>query len=123
MKAVIIGSSQYRDKFEVLRNRLVSEGNEVRIPAFDDHPELDDFEVCEFNRAAIEWADVVYLIWDRRSTGTIFDFGMVFMSRKRFIIEYLEEKTLRRTLIFNYCFAKVSVLYFKKSIGLIILLY
>jgi len=98
MKIVIIGSSQYRDKFETLKERLISRGNEVRIPAFDDHPELDDIGVCLYNRDAIEWADKVYLIWDRRSTGTIFDFGMVFMSRKPLVIEYLEEKTFENVM-------------------------
>jgi hypothetical protein len=98
MKITIIGSTQYRDKFFVLKNKLESEGHEVCVPAFDDHPQLDDFGVCLYNRGKIEWADQIYLIWDRRSTGTIFDFGMVFMARKPLIIEYLEPKTFENVM-------------------------
>jgi len=92
-KILLIGSSQYRDKFIKAKERLESEGHEVRIPAFDDHPDLDDLGVCKHNRSLIEWSEEVHLIWDRRSSGTVFDFGMVFMARKPLVIEYLEEKT------------------------------
>lgn len=98
MKITIIGSTQYKDKFIALKQKLESEGNEVCIPAFDDHPELDDLGVCLYNRDKIEWADKIYLIWDRRSTGTIFDFGMTFMARKQFQIEYLEPKTFENVM-------------------------
>ena len=94
-KIALIGSSQYQDKFLAIKERLEQEGHEVRIPAFDSHPEFDDLGVCEYNRDLIEWSEEVHLIWDQRSTGTIFDFGMVFMARKPLVIEYLEEKTFR----------------------------
>lgn len=93
MKIVLIGSTQYQDKFLRVKKRLENEGHEVKIPAFDHHPELDDLGVCKHNRDLIRWADEVRMIWDRRSTGTIFDFGMVFMAEKPFRIEYLEDKT------------------------------
>lgn len=92
-KITIIGSTQYKDKFLAVRDRLTNEGHVVRIPAFDDHQELDELGVCAYNRELIEWADEIHLIWDRRSTGTIFDFGMCFMARKPLVIEYLEPKT------------------------------
>lgn len=95
MKIVIIGSSQYRDRFGKHAAALTNEGHDVRIPAFDDHPALDDLGVCEFNREAIEWADRVDLIWDQRSTGTIFDFGMAFALRKPLHIVYIEPKTFK----------------------------
>jgi hypothetical protein len=98
MKITIIGSTQYKDKFIALKKRLEDEGHEVCIPAFDDHPELDDLGVCLYNRDKIKWADKIYLIWDRRSTGTIFDFGMTFMAEKPFKIEYLESKTFENVM-------------------------
>lgn len=98
MKIVIIGSTQYKEKFENHKSKLVADGHEVKIPAFDDHPELDDFGVCIYNRDAIKWADEVHLIWDRRSTGTIFDFGMVFMAEKPLKIIYLEPKTFENVM-------------------------
>jgi hypothetical protein len=93
MKIVIIGSTQYKEKFEIHKVTLEADGHEVKIPAFDYHPELDDLGVCVHNRDLIRWADEVHLIWDRRSTGTIFDFGMVFMAEKTLKIIYFEPKT------------------------------
>jgi diphthamide synthase subunit DPH2 len=93
MKIVLIGSTQYRDKFTEAKERLESEGHEVLIPAFDTKPELDDLGVCEYNRDLIESADEVRVIWDNRSPGSIFDFGMVFGMRKKFKVEYIESKT------------------------------
>jgi hypothetical protein len=98
MKITITGSTQYRQKFLDLKSSLESGDHEVCIPAFDDHPELDDLGVCIYNRDKIEWADQIRLIWDRRSTGTIFDFGMCFMARKPFVIEYLEPKTFENVM-------------------------
>lgn len=93
MKITLIGSTQYKEKFLQLKATLASEGHDVRIPAFDDLSGLDDLGVCQYNRDLIEGADEVRMIWDNRSPGTIFDFGMVFALRKPFKIEYLEEKT------------------------------
>lgn len=93
MKITLIGSTQYKQKFLDHKAKLEAQDHEVIIPAFDDHKELDELGVCEFNRKAIEWADEVHLIWDRRSTGTIFDFGMTFALRKPLKIIYLEPKT------------------------------
>jgi len=95
MKVVIIGSTQYRNRFDSHASELRGQGHEVRIPAFDDHPDLDELGVCAFNREAIEWADRVDLIWDQRSTGTIFDFGMAFALRKPVHIVYIEPKTFK----------------------------
>lgn len=95
MKITLIGSSQYRQIFDDTKRRLELEGNTVRIPAFDDKKNLDDLGVCEYNRELIEWADKIYIIWDQRSSGTIFDFGMAFALRKPVVIEYMGEKTFR----------------------------
>lgn len=93
MKITIVGSSQYRDKILKLAEELRREGHEVRVPAFDDHPEFDELQVCKYNRESIEWADEVHLFWDNRSPGAVFDMGMVFALRKPLVIEYIESKT------------------------------
>lgn len=98
MKIFIIGSTQYKQKMIDLSDKLVSEGHEAKTPAFDDHPEFDELEMCEYNRAMIVWADEIRMIWDRRSLGTIFDFGMVFALNKPFKIEYLEPKTFENVM-------------------------
>lgn len=109
-KRVIIGSTQYRDKFDEVEKRLVAEGNFVRTPAFDDI-DGDEIEIAEYNRDLIEWADEVHLIWDNRSGGTIFDMGMVFMARKPLVIEYIEPKT------FENLFKKYAQKFISISIG------
>ncbi len=47
MKIVLIGSTGYRDKFEVQKAIFTSMGHEVSIPAFDDHPVFNELELCE----------------------------------------------------------------------------
>ena len=93
-KVAIIGSTQYYDEMLEHRQELLLEDCEVRLPIFDDHPLLNELEICECNLNMIEWADEVHLIWDQRSVGVIFDFGMVFALRKRLKIIYLEPKTI-----------------------------
>lgn len=83
MKICIIGSTQYQKKFDDLKALLERQGHEVRTPAFDDHPEFDELQICEYNREMVEWADKVWLIWDRRSIGTIFDLGYQEIQEKR----------------------------------------
>lgn len=98
MKIAIIGSTQYKRNMKDFAECLEFEGHEVRIPAFNDHPEFNELEICMHNKSIIEWADEVRMIWDRRSVGTIFDFGMVFALNKPFKIEYLEPKTLENVM-------------------------
>jgi diphthamide synthase subunit DPH2 len=98
MKVCIIGSSQYRDKILEHKQILEAEGHTVLIPAFDSHPDLDDFGVCRHNCRIIESAERVDVIWDNRSTGFIFDFGMVFALGKPIKIIYIESKTLEGVL-------------------------
>lgn len=94
MKVTIIGSTQYQDKIREHAQKLRKEGHTVFIPAFDDHPELDELGVCEYNLALIEKSDEVHIVWDQRSYGTVFDFGMSFALRKPIRIIYLEPKTM-----------------------------
>jgi len=92
-KVTIIGSTQYKDKFMEHEAFLVRKGYEVKIPAFDDHKNFNELEVCRYNLSIIEWADEVHIIWDQRSFGTIFDFGMAFALKKKVVVIYLEKKT------------------------------
>jgi len=93
MKIALIGSHVYRNRMENYRDSLEVEGHEVKIPAFDFHPELNELGICAYNRDIILWADEVHVFWDQRSMGTIFDLGMTFMAGKRFKVVYLEPKT------------------------------
>lgn len=94
MKIVLIGSTGLREKFEFQKAMLQSMGHEVAMPAFDSHPVFNELELCEYNRLLIEEADEVHVIWDGRSVGTIFDFGMAFALKKPLQIIYIESKTI-----------------------------
>jgi hypothetical protein len=93
MKITLLGSTGYQDKMIEHAKKLLGDGHYVRMPAFDSRPELDTaMKVCEFNRECIEWADEVHVIWDARSIGFIFDFGMVFALRKPMKLIFLNQK-------------------------------
>ena len=102
MKKSIIGSTQYKDKFVELKRRLISEGHEVKTPAFDDHPECaTELDIVKYNLSIIKWADEVHVIWDSRSIMTISDFHMCIALDKIVIIEYIESKEIRN-IFFQY---------------------
>ena len=39
-------------------------------------------DICKANRAAIAQADAVHIVWDGKSTGSLFDAGMAFAMGK-----------------------------------------
>ncbi len=47
--------------------------------------DLTGLHICEENRAAIEAADIVLMVWDGKSTGSLFDLGITFALRKPLI--------------------------------------
>lgn len=93
MKITIIGSTSYIEKMLNHKNDLEQDGNEVKLPAFDSYKDMNEYEVCKYNKEAIEWANIVHVIWDARSSGTIFDLGMCFALQKPIKIIYLNGKT------------------------------
>jgi hypothetical protein len=93
MKIAFLGSTVYKDQMEAKKIELIQAGHEVKIPAFNRFKGWDELQVCLYNRANIEWADEIYIWWDNRSPGFIFDFGMLFYAKKKIHIVYLEPKT------------------------------
>lgn len=98
MKVTIIGSSQYIDMMLSYKRKLENQGHKVFIPAFDVNPELDELEICKCNRDLISMADEIHIIWDNRSVGTIFDFGMAFALKKKIKLVYIEKKTFENVM-------------------------
>jgi len=101
MRIAIIGSTQYLSKFVSHKKEMESEGHEVRIPALDDKPLLNELGICEYNRNMIEWADRIDIIYDGRSIMTLFDFGMAFMANKPIKIVFYEPKAVKN-VFFQY---------------------
>lgn len=50
----------------------------VHWPARDTDQNETSYKICEQNRAAIRAADVVFVFWDEKSQGSIFDLGVAF---------------------------------------------
>ncbi len=102
MKIAIIGSTAYFDKMKEHRIKLMLTDKtgllEVRLPVLDQHHELDELGILTVNREMIELADEVHVLWDQRSLGTMFDFGMAFALRKPIKIVFLEPKTFTNAL-------------------------
>lgn len=51
------------------------------------------FEICKSNLNAIRNADVVHIIWDGKSMGSVFDLGMAFALGKPIVPIQLPEPT------------------------------
>jgi len=95
---LLIGSSQYKDRFSEAKESLESSGCKVLIPAFDDTPWLAPLGICDRNLELMEQADEVHVIWDNRSVGTIYDLGMAMALRKKLVIRHIEPKTFEQVM-------------------------
>ena len=98
MKIAIIGTTSYLEKMKHHKYHMERRGHEVRIPVLDDRPELSEIEICDCNLENIKWADRVDIFWDKRSMGTIFDFGMAFALGKKIKRVFMEPKTFMKVM-------------------------
>lgn len=93
MKIYIMGSTAYLIKIHQYAETLLSQGDEPIVPAFDAE-EKSVLQTLTRNRELMETADEVHLIYDGRSSGSIFDFGMCFAMHKHFKIIYISPKNI-----------------------------
>lgn len=93
MKIYILGSTAYLVKIRQYAGVLLSQGDEPIMPAFDSE-EKSVLQTLTRNRELMETADEVHLIYDGRSYGSIFDFGMCFAMRKPLKIIYISPKNI-----------------------------
>ena len=73
-------------------------GHIVELPALDQMRGFDELDILDYNRERMEQADIVAVLWDQRSVGTLFDFGMAFAMRKPLVLIYMEPKTFPNAL-------------------------
>jgi len=72
-----------REAQEIQVKFLESRGHNVHWPPRDtDQNDSTGLRICQDNRRAIEEADAVYVIWDGKSQGVMFDLGVAFALRK-----------------------------------------
>jgi nucleoside 2-deoxyribosyltransferase len=94
MKIFMIGSTAYQDKIKEYAEIQKLLGNEVLIPVFDNWENATVLDILTENRRLMRLADEVHMIYDGRSDGTKFDFGMCFAMEKPLKIVYMNKKTL-----------------------------
>lgn len=79
--------------------RLEQEGWQVHWPPRDtDQVDETGYRICEDNREAIRRADVVFVVWDGKSKGSLFDMGMAFAMEKPVRVVELPPETEERSL-------------------------
>ena len=80
------------ETFEIVCG-LERDGWDVHWP-FRDTAQDDPtgFEICSTNREAIDQADMVFVMWDGKSTGCLFDLGIAFALNK--LIQVLDAPAL-----------------------------
>lgn len=83
-KVFIICPVRGHDKSETgwVVNGLEGAGWAVYWPPRDTDQGASELEICRQNRAAIEAADVVAVVYNEESQGVHFDLGMAFALRK-----------------------------------------
>jgi len=94
MKIFIIGSTAYQDRIKKYAKQLRMGGHEVLIPVFDSMKDSTVLDILTENRRLMRLADEVHMIYDGRSDGTKFDFGMCFAMEKPLTIVYISSKHL-----------------------------
>lgn len=70
---------------EAIVKKLEDEGWDIHWPPRDtkqEDPETGGFRICVDNENALEQADRVFLVWDGKSKGCLFDLGAAFALNK-----------------------------------------
>lgn len=89
MKTFLICPVRGHDPNEAIEivHCLEAEGWVVHYPPRDtDQTDPVGLQICQTNLNAIKKSDVVHILWDGKSTGSIFDMGMAFALGKKIII-------------------------------------
>jgi len=77
-------SENWKSGIENYVKMLESQGNKVHLPWRDvEQNDRTGYNICEAHREALKEADEVYIAWDGKSEGCLFDLGMAFALKKR----------------------------------------
>ncbi len=78
--------------------QLEADGFDVHWPHRDTNQEDDTgLRICRDNREAIRAADVVHVVWDGQSQGSLFDLGMAFAEDKKVVPVVLPKATPQKS--------------------------
>lgn len=78
---------------------LEKKGHLVYYPARDTNQGMNSFDICAANKKAILESDKVYVIWDGKSQGVLFDMGIAFALHKdiKTLIGYMPKMTREKS--------------------------
>jgi len=75
------------DETQSIVDKLEAQGWQIHWPFRDTkQDDLTGYNICKSNRNAIEQAEMVFVIWDGKSQGCLFDLGMTFALNKSITI-------------------------------------
>ena len=60
---------------------------------YEEEQDIDGHLICERNKEAVMEADVVFVWWNPKSEGSVFDFGMCYALGKNFVVLNPIERT------------------------------
>jgi len=82
-------------ELEFVVQQLENEGWTVHWPPRDTQQDNDPtgLRICGDNRKAIEEADVIHVVWDGKSQGSLFDLEIAFALRKKVVAIQLPDAT------------------------------
>ena len=84
-------NQEFMDELDALGKRF---NVKIHFPPRDtNQDDPTGLQICKDNRAAIEAADVVFVLWDGKSQGVLFDLGMAFAANKRIMVIDLPDPT------------------------------
>lgn len=105
LKGFLIGPVRGADPNDVKHHveKLEAEGWDIHFPPRDTEQECDTgYNICLQNKEAIINADRVFIVWDGKSQGGLFDLGMTFALNKNIEIidipELLEGKSFQNMI-------------------------
>ena len=82
------------EETEYIVKQLDEQGFDVHWPHRDTNQDDDTgLNICKENRDAIHNADCVFIVWDGKSTGSLFDLGMAFAMNKPIHVISLPDPT------------------------------
>ena len=95
MKAFLISPVRGHEprELEGIVKELESDGWDLHWPMRDTPQDVSSIEICEANTKAISQSDIVFIIWDGKSTGSLFDLGVVFALNKELRVISAPERT------------------------------
>lgn len=95
MKAFLISPVRGHgpQELEGVVRELEDDGWDVHWPMRDTPQDVSSIEICRANTRAIALSDVVFIIWDGKSTGSLFDLGVTFALGKELRVISAPDKT------------------------------